>query len=73
MNIPTHAWVYLRNMCERERIRLNNIECLPGNMLPMMASWDSLNEIECMIPHEYWQYHERFDTDVCEMDLSDGN
>lgn len=56
--IPDHAWRYLVEACKRERLRLTELGDVPGNMLPMVAAWDSLNEIECMIPVEFWPDHE---------------
>lgn len=56
--MPDHAWRYLVDMCKRERERLIGIGDVPGNMLPMMAAWDSLNEIECSIPDQFWPEHE---------------
>ena len=54
IDIPDHAWRYLASMCKRERERLAMIDAI-GNMISLMAAFDSLNEIECAIPAEHWR------------------
>jgi hypothetical protein len=61
MKMHDHAWEYLVEMCKRERERLTATEFGMGQMLQEMAAWDSLNEIECMIPPEHWPDHESRD------------
>lgn len=42
-----------------ERERLSGID---AGLIPLMAAWGSLNEIECMIPAEHWPDHEGRDS-----------
>lgn len=52
--VAAHAWRYLNAMCKRERERLSELGSNPmGRMMQLMGAYDSLNEIECLIPHEY--------------------
>ena len=72
IDIPDHAWRYLASMCKRERERLAMIDAI-GNMISLMAAFDSLNEIECAIPAEHWPDHESRDTSpVGEMTITVG-
>lgn len=53
ITLPEHAIRYLRDMCERERTALVEIQTTTfGSTLQLQAAFDSLDAIESVLPDE---------------------